>query len=168
MDPMIEDLLNQSARSTGFNSNASGVQVQRFDAFFQNKFLRVEPKAIHKSKDKKRIVATLIIKNISKETLMISMDHCGSNRPIVTLDCHNGEALRCPKNTGISVQSFGNENKEKSSILETGDVSTTILTFESRDEIESDTFSLSIEMLRIIDKSKKAMRFSVGIPNLKL
>ncbi len=168
MDPMIEDLLNQSARATGFGSNASGVQIQRFDAFFQNKFLRVEPKAIHKSKDKKKVVVTLVFKNISKETLMIAMDVLSNDHPKATLDCHNGEVLRAPSNTGIAVMQFGHERIERSSILDTGDVGSTILAFESDDEVGSDTFSLSIEMFRLTDKNSKSKRFTVGIPNLKL
>lgn len=163
-DPMIESLMNQSARSQGSSGGSSDVQIQRSDAFFQNKFLRIDPKAIHKNKKKDKVTVTLKFKNLLSKTLMLGLNR----QAYPTLDCHNGEALTRYSISGIARVNDGKYTKmDQASSFGSGDETAVILTFESREPIESDTFSISINLLRFVDDGK-FHRFSAGIPNLKL
>jgi len=168
-DATIEELINQSSRSS-FTSGSTGIQSQRFDSYFQNKFLRVEPKTINRSKDKKRLIITLTFRNISKNEIYIALESSVGlyrRKVNVLLDCHNGSSVSFPKFIGIRHVWTGNI-KEGYSALESGAESVVILTFESKNTIECETFSLVAEMMQHSGQGDKRFHFTVGIQNLKL
>lgn len=169
-DATVEELLRQSSRP-GSSSGPSGVQVQRFDTYFQNEFLRVEPKAINKSKDKKQITVSLLFRNISKEKIFLGMKNRikhNSGPAMVTLDNYQGELLFAERPvSGIPCVLYWKE-LDKYVAISSGSQTVLICSFKSKHPIYGNVFSFSAEIVKHSAQGEKYSRFSVGIPNIEI
>lgn len=168
-----------SAVGSGASARPSPLPTRRLQetssVSFQNSFLRVTPKSISKSKDKKRINIVLQFENISKRDVYLCI-RSGYKRLKAGLTDNEGNFIILSKLNGLSTT---NENysykdlKGTYTVITQNSSYTVVMLFESENEIGGSAFSFSADFFRYViddEKSKKGHpeQFSVGIANIKL
>ena len=174
VDQTVQNLMNQSSANVSSSpmSGSSGLQVQRHDTNFQNSFLRVEPKSISKSEDKKTVTLALTFRNISKEDIQIVMKKTSDHYCMAGLVDNTGNSILA-REKGVSGLPciFDRESKKKDksnyNTLDAGSQTTVVFTFNSREEIKGNIFSIGMEMCKH-EGEERYSQFSIGIPNIEI
>lgn len=185
-DETVEALLGQSARVSNntlapSGQSVGGIQVQNHDTKFENSFLRVTPKQISVSKDRKSVIVSLDFQNLTNKELFLLVGNntacysCGRNNEDVnaSLMGNNGSVIDSNKEyvyvTGLNhVKPRYWKIKTSYDTIYPSSKTTVIFRFDNKKEKILDTvFSFSANMARYLG-NKKFQPFSVGIPNIKL
>ena len=174
-DETVEALLQQSARPSSSmeqpGASSSGLQVQRHDVYFKNRFLHVAPTSISKSKDKKSISIALQFKNLTNEKLYLGVRRDPSHI-YATLMSNAGDSI---SNSWTDLSIIGlpiiwdNGSQKKINNYTEIDANTqltVIFKFNPRQIIEGNIFSFGVDLFRY--KRSRYSRFSIGIPNIEL
>ncbi len=167
-DNVVEELINQGARPSVSPSISSGIQVQRFDTYFQNSFLRVEPKMIHVNNGDEYTILTLslLFRNLSKDTIYLSFTWDGPVEINAALLSSQGEFIRDPEVVGMTNTSSRHPSYKEFTSIEKETQTVVNLSYKIKGRINGKIFSFSAKMFRLLKTGRKFSRFSIGIPNI--
>lgn len=148
-------------RNEGLGKSQKNIDTRRL---FQNSFLKIVLKSIHKAKDN-NINVVFKVENISKKDIYLSMD-MDRRQSTVLLD-EVGKEWEISRHSGIGIRSW---NSNLDTLFTPGATNTVGMVFTSKKGSEGRIFDVVLNFIGSIEEEGKKtdLRFPVGFSNVGL